>query len=73
MLLCELEKKSKAKITKILKDKDIILKLSSMGIRVGAVIEMIKNDRNGPVILSVNKNKLILGRGFVGNIEIIKL
>ncbi|MBN2480014.1 MAG: ferrous iron transport protein A [Parachlamydiales bacterium] len=70
MLLCELESNKSAKIIKILGERGVLKKLSSMGLIVGATVKMAKNDFTGPIILSINNTKVILGRGLSSKIEI---
>ena len=70
MLLCDLKKKTIATIEKIDEKKEIILKLSSMGLSKGVEIEVVKNDHLGPVILDVSGNKIIIGKGIAQKIYV---
>lgn len=71
MTLSKLKAGKKAKIKKILEDKDVKIKLSSLGLIVNTEITMIKNDFVGAIILARGENRIILGRDLANNIEVI--
>jgi len=43
-------------------------RLVSMGLLEGTPIEVVKNRRHGPVIVSVKGSRLVLGRGMANKI-----
>ncbi|NGX34959.1 MAG: hypothetical protein K1060chlam1_01324 [Candidatus Anoxychlamydiales bacterium] len=71
MTLSKLKKGTKAKIKKILEEKDIKIKLTSLGLSIDTEITMLKNDFVGAVILAIGENRIILGRDLAKNIEIV--
>ena len=70
MYLNEIEQNTFGKIIKIYDEKSILIKLSSMGISKNTVFEMVKNNFKGAVILKIDNNKIILGRGLCKKIEV---
>ena len=73
MKLSNLKTGSKAKIQKILANKDVKVKLTSLGINPNTEIMMIKNDQKGGVILAISQNRIILGRDLADKIEVEQL
>ena len=63
MFICDLKQNSIGKIIKIDGEKSILIKLSSMGICKNTIFSMFKNNFKGTVILDIDSNKIILGRG----------
>ncbi|KPK32584.1 MAG: hypothetical protein AMS24_03850 [Chlamydiae bacterium SM23_39] len=51
------------KIVSIGEGKKIKLRLISMGLYVGVILKIIKNDKFGPLILSVKGSRISVGRG----------
>lgn len=47
-------------------------RLYEMGFNTGASVKVVKND-SGPIIVSLNGNKVALGRGLAGKILLEKL
>ncbi|OGN64893.1 MAG: hypothetical protein A2888_03530 [Chlamydiae bacterium RIFCSPLOWO2_01_FULL_28_7] len=70
MYLNEIEQNTFGKIIKIYDEKSILIKLSSMGISKNTVFAMVKNNFKGAVILKIDNNKIILGRGLCKKIEV---
>ncbi|KKM58849.1 hypothetical protein LCGC14_1548810, partial [marine sediment metagenome] len=56
---------------KILEEKDIKIKLTSLGLSINTEIVMLKNDFVGAIILAAGENRIILGRDLANNIEVI--
>ncbi|NGX44687.1 MAG: hypothetical protein K1060chlam3_00859 [Candidatus Anoxychlamydiales bacterium] len=71
MTLSKLRKGTKAKIIKILEEKDIKIKLTSLGLSINTEIVMLKNDFVGAIILAAGENRIILGRDLANNIEVV--
>jgi len=71
MTLGKLQKGKKAKIKKILEDRDVKIKLTSLGLTINTEVKMVKNDFVGAIILAVSENRIILGRDLANKIEII--
>jgi ferrous iron transport protein A len=45
-------------------------RLTAMGLLPGTQVQVCHNDRNGPVILGVNGNRLMLGRGMAEKVSV---
>jgi len=45
-------------------------RLSDMGILPGEIIELIKNDKKGPIIIKLKGTSIALGRGIALKIEV---
>ncbi|MGI6098605.1 MAG: FeoA family protein [Kiritimatiellia bacterium] len=45
-------------------------RLTAMGLLPGTQIQVCHNDRNGPVILGLNGNRLMLGRGMAEKVSV---
>lgn len=73
MKLSNLKTGSKAKIQKILDNKDVKIKLMSLGINIDTEVMMIKNDKKGAVILAICQNRIILGRDLADKIEVLEI
>ena len=43
--------------------KGIISRLAGMGIGIGQIVEVVKNEGRGPVIVKVGESKVAIGRG----------
>ncbi len=71
MTLSKVSKGTKAKIKKILEDKNIKIKLISLGLGVDTEVVMLKNDFVGAIILAVGENRIILSRDLANNIEVV--
>ncbi|NGX62898.1 MAG: hypothetical protein KR126chlam6_00300 [Candidatus Anoxychlamydiales bacterium] len=71
MTLGKLRKGKKAKIKKILEEKDVKIKLTSLGLTINTEVQMVKNDFVGAIILAVSENRIIIGRDLANKIEII--
>jgi Fe2+ transport system protein FeoA len=70
MKLSSLKAGCRAKIKKILEDKEVKIKLSSLGVLEDMEIDIVKNDFKGAVILAIRGNRIIVGRDLAENIEI---
>jgi len=70
MKLSNLKTGTKAKIEKILENKDVQMKLTSLGISKDAEVMMIKNESSGAIILAIGENRIILGRDLASKIEV---
>jgi Fe2+ transport system protein FeoA len=46
----------------------MLARLASMGMMLGMTIRMVRGD--GPVIVEVQDNRLVLGRGLVGHVKV---
>ena len=66
--LAQIEEKHKVRILKIMGGKSAQLRLAGMGIIPGKEIEMIRNSKQGPIIIGNNSNKIMLGRGLAQKI-----
>ncbi len=69
MRLIDLKEGFIAKIDCILGGRKVNAKLSSLGLMVGTVIKMIRNGK-GPVIIDINKNRILIGKGLADKILI---
>jgi Fe2+ transport system protein FeoA len=70
MKLSNLKAGTRAKIHKILEEKEVKIKLMSLGLNLETEVIMIKNDFKGAVILAIDDNRIILGRDLANKIEI---
>ncbi len=43
-------------------------RLADLGLNVGMVLDVMKTDRNGPMILGVKDSRLVIGRGMAHHI-----
>lgn len=72
MKLSNLKTGVKGKIVKILDNKEVKIKLMSLGLNLETEVLMIKNDSKGAVILAIDQNRIILGRDLANKIEIVE-
>lgn len=69
--LATLRKGEKGKIDSIVAGKDAAKRLYEIGLNTRASIHIIKNDI-GPIIVSINGNKVAVGRGLAEKVMILK-
>jgi Fe2+ transport system protein FeoA len=60
--LSKVSEKNKVTVTKIAGGREAKSRLASMGMIPGSEIEVVRNSSSGPVIVSLDKSKLMLGR-----------
>ncbi|NLY72992.1 MAG: hypothetical protein GX079_04820 [Tissierellia bacterium] len=65
--LTDLREGNTGRVDKIVAGRGATKRLYEMGFNTGARIKIVKND-NGPVIVSLNGNKVALGRGLASKI-----
>lgn len=53
--------------------KGIISRLAGMGIGIGQIVEVVKNEGRGPVIVKVGESKVAIGRGMASKIVVEKV
>jgi ferrous iron transport protein A len=68
-MLTTLRKGDGGKVIGIDAGKTATKRLYEMGFNTGASVKIIKND-SGPVIVSLNGNKMAVGRGLAGKIQL---
>jgi len=68
-LLTTLHKGDGGKVIGIDAGRTATKRLYEMGFNTGASVKIVKNDA-GPVIVSLNGNKMALGRGLAGKIQL---
>ena len=67
-----LRKGEKAKIESIDAGKEATKRLYEMGLNTHATLNILKNDI-GPILASVNGNKIAIGRGLAGKVAVSKI
>ncbi len=72
IILTALDKGERGKISHINAGKNASKRLYEMGLNTGAYLQVIKNDY-GPVIVSINGNKVALGRGLAEKVMLTNL
>ena len=70
MKLSNLKAGIKAKIEKILEQKEIKMKLASLGLNIDTEIMMVKNDFNGAIIVAIEDNRIIIDRDLAKKIDV---
>jgi len=65
--LAKVSQGSNAKIAQLHGKKQAQI-VNPMGIRVGKYIEIIRNEKKGPILLKVDESRIALGRGMAMNI-----
>ena len=65
--LTALYKGDSGRVNEIMAGRGATKRLYEMGFNTGALVKIVKND-SGPVIVSLNGNKVALGRGLAGKI-----
>ena len=63
--------KSRVKISKVNAGVGAYTRLASMGLLPGIEIEVIRNQRRGPLIIAIDGNKLMLGRNMAQKIIVL--
>ncbi len=53
--------------------KDELCQVEHMGLRAGRVIEMLKNEGHGPILLKLDESRIAIGRGIAMNIFVKRL
>jgi ferrous iron transport protein A len=48
----------------------LVARLSAMGLIRGTEVEVIRNDPHGPVVVSINGSRVMLGRGMAQKIAV---
>jgi Fe2+ transport system protein FeoA len=68
--LAGLKSGSKARLVAIGGDQGIQAKMAAMGLLPGTMLEVVRESKNGPVLISVRGSRIMLGHGLAGNIEV---
>ena len=69
--LAGLKSGSKARLVSIGGDHGIQAKMAAMGLLPGTLLEVVRESRNGPVLISVRGSRIMLGHGLAGHIEVV--
>ncbi len=68
--LTMIEKGEKVRITSLLCGRGLRHRLGDISLYEGAIVEVIKNDATGPIILKVLDSRVVVGRGQANKIMV---
>jgi len=57
-------------ITRLYGGRGLLARLAAFGFTVGAEVEVVRNDGNGPVLVTLRDTSVALGRGEAGKIQV---
>ena len=71
--LTELSPNQKAEIVKLAGGHDFQKRLRYRGVREGKILEIIAKQPKGPIIISIEKKQVAIGRGMANKIMVVKI
>jgi len=65
------DSKARGRVTQLAGGHELHARLAGMGIIPGVTIEVVRNDGRGPMVIAVNRTRIVLGRGMAEKVLIV--